>query len=108
MAGGKWRFTSERIFRTPVATPVSTPQVSGAAYNFTRSLTIGAQGDDVRALQDYLTTTGHFSYSGGSTGRFGAVTQAAVAAWQKANGVSPALGYFGPKSIAKYLELINR
>ncbi len=93
---------------SPAASPVLTPQVSGAAYNFTRSLTIGSQGADVRALQDYLTTTGHFTYSGGSTGRFGSVTQAAVAAWQKANGVSPASGYFGPKSIAKYNQLLSQ
>ena len=92
----------------PAATPVSTPQVSGAAYNFTRSLTIGSQGDDVKALQDYLTTTGHYKYSGGSTGRFGAVTKAALAVWQKDNDISPASGYFGPVSKAKYLELINK
>ncbi|OHB17882.1 MAG: hypothetical protein A2913_01225 [Parcubacteria group bacterium RIFCSPLOWO2_01_FULL_40_65] len=92
----------------PAATPVSTPQVSGATYNFTRSLTVGSQGADVTALQDYLTSTGHFIYSGGSTGRFGAVTKAALVAWQAANGVSPASGYFGPVSRAKYLELINK
>ncbi|MEK7536918.1 MAG: peptidoglycan-binding protein [Patescibacteria group bacterium] len=92
----------------PVATPVQTPQALGAAFNFTRSLTVGSQGADVKALQDYLTTTGHFTYSGGSTGRFGAVTQAAVAAWQKANNISPASGYFGPLSKAKYLKLINK
>lgn len=93
---------------SPAATPVLLPQVSGMAYSFTRSLTVGSQGDDVRALQDYLTSAGHYSYSGGSTGRFGAVTKAAVAAWQAANGISPASGYFGPVSKAKYLELINK
>lgn len=93
---------------SPAATPVVTPQVSGTAYNFTRSLTIGSQGADVKALQDYLTTTGHFTYSGGSTGRFGAVTKSALAAWQKDNGVSPASGYFGVLSKAKYLELVNK
>lgn len=92
---------------SPVATPVQTPQVPGAAYNFTRNLTIGSQGADVRALQDYLTTTGHFTYSGGSSGYFGLVTQAAVAAWQKANNISPAVGYFGPKSNSKYKELMG-
>ena len=92
----------------PSATPAPVPQVSGAAYNFTRILTIGAQGNDVRALQDYLTSTGHFTYSGGSTGIFGPVTQSAVAAWQAANGVSPAIGYFGPLSIGKYNELISQ
>src|SRR3989344_8334673 len=35
---------------------------SGAtACTFTRSLTVGARGDDVTCLQDYLASTGHFS-----------------------------------------------
>src|SRR3989338_2777201 len=73
----------------------STPM---AKCSFTRSLTIGSKGDDVTCLQDSLTASGHFTYSGGSTGYFGSVTKAAVAAWQAANGVSPAVGYFGPLS----------
>ena len=73
-----------------------------AACTFTGSLTIGSKGAEVTCLQDYLTGTGHFTFSGGSTGFFGSVTQSAVAAWQAANGVSPAVGYFGPISQAKY------
>src|SRR3990167_2356373 len=61
----------------------------GAACGFSRSLTVGSRGDDVTCLQNYLTSTGHYSYSGGATGYFGSVTRAAVAAWQAANGVSP-------------------
>src|SRR3989344_721361 len=49
---------------------------------------------DMTCLQDYLTSTGHFSFSGGSTGYFGSITRSAVAAWQAANGVAPAAGYF--------------
>ena len=91
----------------PTPTPVSTPQPAAGAYNFTRSLYLGLVGVDVKALQNYLTTTGHFKYSGGSTGIFGPVTQTALAAWQKDKGVSPASGYFGPLSRAKYLELVR-
>ncbi|MFC1731274.1 peptidoglycan-binding protein [candidate division KSB1 bacterium] len=72
------------------------------ACTFTRSLTMESEGADVTCLQDYLTGTGHFTFSGGSTGYFGSVTKSAVAAWQAANGVSPAVGYFGPISMAKY------
>jgi len=72
------------------------------ACTFTRSLTIGSSGADVTCLQNYLTGTGHFTFSGGSTGYFGSITQAAVATWQAANGVSPAAGYFGPISQARY------
>lgn len=73
---------------------------------FTRSLTVGLRGDDVKCLQDYLTSTKHYSYSGGSTGYFGNVTKAAVAAWQSSSGVSPAAGYFGSISRAKYDSLL--
>ena len=74
---------------------------SSAACTFTRALTVGSEGADVKCLQDYLTPT-YFKNAGGSTGYFGPVTASAVAAWQTANGVSPAAGYFGPVSQAKY------
>ena len=73
-----------------------------AACTFTRSLTLGSEGSDVNCLQNYLTSTGHYKFSGGSTGYFGPVTASAVAAWQGANGISPAAGYFGPISRARY------
>ncbi len=76
--------------------------VTTTACTFTRSLTVGSSGADVTCLQNYLTGTGHFTFSGGSTGYFGPITQAAVAAWQAANSVAPAVGYFGPISQAKY------
>ncbi len=74
---------------------------SSAACTFTRSLTVGSEGADVKCLQDALTPT-YFNNAGGSTGYFGPVTASAVAAWQTANGVSPAVGYFGPVSQAKF------
>ena len=77
------------------------------ACTFTRSLTIGTKGADVICLQNYLTGTGHFNYSGGSTGYFGSITRAAVAAWQAANGVAPAVGYFGPISQARYTVIAS-
>ena len=79
---------------------------SSAKCVFTKSLTMGMRGDDVTCLQNYLKGTGHFTYSGGATGFFGGVTKAAVAAWQSANGVSPAVGYFGPLSQAKYSSMV--
>ncbi|MBI2640432.1 MAG: peptidoglycan-binding protein [Candidatus Sungbacteria bacterium] len=82
------------------------PAAVAGKCSFTRSLTVGARGDDVTCLQNYLTGTGHFTYSGGSTGYFGGVTKAAVAAWQAANSVSPAVGYFGPLSRAKYDSMV--
>lgn len=79
---------------------------------FTRSLTVGVKGDDVKCLQQYLNGAGHQVASSGSgssgneTTYFGSLTQAAVAKWQAANGVSPAAGYFGPISRAKYSSLV--
>ncbi|MBI2637838.1 MAG: peptidoglycan-binding protein, partial [Candidatus Sungbacteria bacterium] len=66
---------------------------------------VGSRGDDVTCLQNYLKGTGHFTYAGGATGYFGSVTKTAVAAWQAANGVSPAAGYWGSLSQAKYSSM---
>lgn len=84
----------------------SVPATSSAAKcTFTGSLTIGSTGAEVKCLQDYLTPT-YFTNAGGSTGTFGPITAAAVSAWQAANGISPAAGYFGPVSQAKYAALV--
>lgn len=90
-----------------IASLQGTPAVtaSGSAYVFTRPLTIGSEGADVTALQTYL-IAGGYSIPAGATGYFGAQTAAAVAAWQTANGVMPAAGYFGPVSQAKYNALM--
>jgi len=85
--------------------PAAAPAAGGKCA-FTRSLTMGTRGDDVMCLQKYLTGTGHYTYSGGATGFFGSVTKAAVMAWQKANSVSPAVGYFGTLSRAKYDSMV--
>lgn len=77
------------------------------SYNWTRDLTVGSTGDDVKALQQYLNSHGaQVAASGaGSPGNessyFGSLTRAALAKWQAANGVSPAAGYFGPITRAK-------
>ncbi len=85
----------------------SSSTMTVGACTFTRSLMMGTKGNDVTCLQDYLKSTGHFSYSGGSTGYFGGITKSAVAAWQAANGVSPAVGYFGTISRAKYDMVVS-
>lgn len=62
-------------------------------------LTIGAQNANVTALQNYLIANGQ-TIPAGATGYFGTQTQSALAAWQAANGVSPAVGYYGPITAA--------
>ena len=74
---------------------------SGSAIttNFATDLTVGSKGSDVNALQQILINKGYLKVAA-PTGYFGALTKAAVAAWQAASGISPAVGYFGPKSRA--------
>ena len=74
--------------------------------SFARDLEVGATGDDVKALQAYLNTHGYIVTASGAgspgneTTRFGSLTKAALIALQKAAGISPAAGYFGPKTRA--------
>ncbi len=68
--------------------------------SFTRNLTIGSTGADVKNLQVFLNDNGYTIASSGpgSLGKestyFGVKTQEALAKWQKANGL-PATGFFG-------------
>ncbi len=79
---------------------------SSAACSFTASLTVGSTGAQVTCLQQYLVAQGNLVMPAGvAYGYFGSLTKAAVAAWQAANGVSPAVGYFGPISQAKYVAV---
>lgn len=60
-----------------------------------RDLTIGSEGSDVSALQSRLIAAGFLDIST-PTGYFGPLTEAALAEYQRANGISPASGYYGP------------
>jgi hypothetical protein len=71
---------------------------------FTRDLTIGSSGADVKALQNWLIAHG-FAIPAGATGYFGPQTQTALIKFQIANGISPAVGYFGPLSRSKISSL---
>lgn len=71
-------------------------------YSFTRNLSFGINNLEVRWLQQFLNAKG-FTVSkigAGSAGKettfFGAATRAALARFQKANNISPAVGFFGP------------
>ena len=93
---------------TPVATnpvtikPLVITTSTTTKYTFTRNLKLYMTGPDVLALQKYLNvqgfiiaTTGPGS-SGNETTMFGGKTQAALIKYQKAKGITPAVGYFGP------------
>jgi hypothetical protein len=79
---------------------------TSASVTFTRNLTVGSTGADVLALQQWLNKNGCpiAATGAGSVGMestyFGAKTKAAVACWQAAHNISPAVGYFGPTTRA--------
>ncbi|MDB5204847.1 MAG: hypothetical protein JWP09_875 [Candidatus Taylorbacteria bacterium] len=79
---------------------VAVAATGASASTFTRSLTVGSKGADVTALQTWLNQKGYLAVA--PTGYFGNLTKAAVAAFQAANGVTPAVGYFGPLTQAKW------
>ena len=66
---------------------------------FSTNLTIGSSGTQVLSLQNWLIAKG-FTIPAGPTGHFGAQTQSALAAYQSANGIFPAVGFFGPTTRA--------
>lgn len=82
---------------TPGTAPVLT--TGGNCAAIPAPLTMNASGASVTALQNYLISNGQ-SIPAGATGFFGAQTRSAVAAWQTANGVMPAVGYYGPITAA--------
>lgn len=85
---------------------------SSASYTFTKNLTLGSRGADVKALQQFLNANGYPVAAAGKVGSagheteyFGPATKAALAKWQAAMGVKPAVGYFGPLTRAKIASL---
>lgn len=74
---------------------------SAPATTFTADLTLGSTGSDVTALQTWLVSKGYLTMPAGvAMGYFGNLTKSAVAKYQAAKGISPAAGYFGPKTRA--------
>lgn len=104
-SGGSRRNGGTRVptFILPTSVSVTSPASTGV---FVRDLDVGSVGEDVRALQRYLNANGYtIAYQGpGSIGNetlmFGYATQYALARFQKDRGLSPAVGYFGPKTRA--------
>lgn len=81
---------------------ISLPKTS-AILEFSRSLSLGIRGNDVRALQEFLAKDPKIYPNGLITGFFGPQTREAVKKWQRKNGL-PAVGVVGPKTIAKLKE----
>ncbi len=79
---------------------------ANANASFKRNLQVGSTGSDAMALQVYLNAHGFPVAASGpgspgnETTKFGGFTRAALAKWQASVGISPAAGYFGPKTRA--------
>ena len=69
------------------STLVRDDPVLAAVLRGERELALGERGDHVRALQDALAVLGHRP-AGGADGAFGRGTEAALAAFQRANGLA--------------------
>jgi len=72
------------------------------AYSFNTNLSMGMTNADVVTLQQFLNGHGHqvsmtgVGSSGMETMYFGSKTKMALASFQAAKGITPAVGYFGP------------
>ena len=79
---------------------------STAVGVFKSNLTVGSLGSEVKALQEFLNSHGYTVANSGAgspgneTTKFGGLTRAAVIKYQKAKGITPAVGYFGAKTRA--------
>lgn len=86
-----------------IVTPTLTTTISTVPV---RDLKLNILGEDVKQLQKLLNANGYVvsSTGPGSTGqetnKFGTLTQKALIKYQKAKGITPAMGYFGPKTRA--------
>ncbi len=88
-----------QITALQAGTTTTTTTTTGSCASIPAPLTIGSEGANVTALQNRLIAAGQV-IPAGATGYFGTQTQSALAAWQAANGVTPAVGYYGPVTMA--------
>lgn len=89
----------------------STTTSGAGCYAFTQSHQQGQSGGEIMWVQKFLNSHGAQVAASGAgspgneTAYFGAMTKAAVAKFQAANGITPAAGYWGPITIAKAKSL---
>lgn len=92
---------------------ITTNSTSSKNFNLVkaRDLKLNMTGEDVRALQKFLNNKGFMVAKSGigsignETVKFGGLTRSALIRFQKANNISPAIGYFGPITRAKAKSL---
>jgi hypothetical protein len=78
------------------------PSQTQGGGSFKRNLSLGLSGEDVKDLQKYLNSKGYTlaitgpGSPGNETNLFGQLTKKALINFQKANGIYPSVGFFGP------------
>ena len=72
----------------------------------TRNLTVGYTGSDVSVLQQFLVNADVYPEAL-VTGYFGSLTRTAVQRFQREQNIAPSLGYFGPLTKKRMLNLIR-
>ena len=99
-----------------VVVPVSTPNQNvgqsttqtgsgtGGSVVFTQTTQVGSRIVEVTKLQKFLNAQG---FTVQQTGYFGGVTKASLAKFQKAHGIKPAVGIFGPITRAYVNNMIQ-
>ncbi|MFA7285863.1 MAG: peptidoglycan-binding protein [Candidatus Paceibacterota bacterium] len=104
--------SSESLALTPVQTSTQAEAVADLSLapecvEFKNNLTYldrdSLKNGEVTKLQNFLASQGYFKES--ATGYFGQVTTKAVAEFQTAQGISPAVGYVGPVTKTKIKAL---
>ena len=83
---------------------VSGPAPSATTYHFTRDLSLGSKGEDVRQLQRFLISQGFFNRE--TTDYFDPATKLALINYQKKINISPASGILDSKT-RSYINALN-
>jgi hypothetical protein len=97
--------TSPMPIIVPTNSPTITPTPTTNTFTIpTRDLKLNITGEDVKQLQKLLNANGFpvaisgVGSLGKETNKFGPLTKKALIKYQQANGITPAAGYFGPKT----------
>jgi Putative peptidoglycan binding domain len=96
--------TTPTVPPAPKTTAGATTATTPAATAPNQTLSPGATGPEVKNLQESLTALGY--NPGKADGSYGPSTQAAVAEFQKANGLA-ADGVLGPATLAKLQQALS-
>jgi peptidoglycan hydrolase-like protein with peptidoglycan-binding domain len=89
--------TTPVVVTTPIPATTTTSTTTSSAFVFTKALKLGSTGTEVIQLQQKLKTLGF--YKGKIDGGYGAATEAAVKALQKAHKLTQ-IGSVGPQTRA--------